>query len=427
MSNGNQFEMVVLGDSIQWGQGLLEEWKFSELVRQTIERELGRPAILIHRFAHSGAVLSPVLHEPAANNFDPGTLMGELPSSIPSINAQLTALLNDPTINRNDIGLVLVDGGINDVRVGNIINPLTDDNDLRTWATDACNVAMLALLRRITDQTTGFPNAMVVVTSYFPIFSLLSSLPLTVPWLLGLGILIPPSLLVERTLITRLAILSELWEKTSSLALRGAVDTRNNELNQRRIGYAHVPFGPENCLFAPDSWLFGLRQDLAPEDPVAQERAQLCVANGGANNPVCLWASVGHPNRFGSLQYSRAIIRTLRELGVLLPAGPLDTICNWAIQLELQCVQWEEDRRTECTATADQGWNDCQQWEDQGWNECGNWDPRLQWLCNSWVWVSNMVCVSWVWVSNIVCVAWTEVVSRACRLFTWVITRVSCW
>ncbi|MBI3398292.1 MAG: hypothetical protein HY265_02715 [Deltaproteobacteria bacterium] len=46
------------------------------------------------------------------------------------------------------------------------------------------------------------------------------------------------------------------------LSLREAVNTVNNELEQRgqlrRVGYAHVPFGPENCLFAPASWLFGL-------------------------------------------------------------------------------------------------------------------------------------------------------------------------
>lgn len=103
MPNGHEYRIVVLGDSIQWGQGLLEPQKFSELVRQTIGRELGREAIIEHRFANSGAVLgAPGDTWAGSDMFDqhsPQPFWGEVPNSRgtpnipgPGIHAQFTAL-----------------------------------------------------------------------------------------------------------------------------------------------------------------------------------------------------------------------------------------------------------------------------------------------------------------------------------------------
>lgn len=330
-----QFRLVVLGDSIAWGQGLSEEQKFSELVRQRLEKELHRPAVLVHRYARSGASIGDEgdgldsQGRPTAGNFDPGSLLGELPSAVPTVQAQLNALLLDPAIDHNSIDLVLVDGGINPDFPGSpagsdpfskVLNPLTAAADLRSDTAKACTGRMLRLLQRI---TAGLPNAKVVVTGYFPIFSRASYMPLAVPWLNAAIVGFPLFALVEGILRERLSALSDVWAEASAAALRAAVDEVNAGLGgPARVGYAHVPFAPENCIFAPRSWLWGLSSQLEAQDPVAQERLRLCQQYGRAKDPFSVWASVGHPNRDGALQYARAILRTLRDLDVL-PTGPL--------------------------------------------------------------------------------------------------------
>jgi hypothetical protein len=161
------------------------------------------------------------------------------------------------------------------------------------------------------------------VTGYFPIFSRASYMPLAIPWLNAAIVGFPLFALVEGILLDRLSALSVVWAEASAAALRTAVDDVNAGLDgPPRVGYAHVPFAPENCLFAPKSWLWGLSPLLGAEDPVAEERLRLCQEHGRAKDPFSVWASVGHPNREGAVQYARAILRTLRDLEVL-PAAPV--------------------------------------------------------------------------------------------------------
>ena len=52
------YEMLVMGDSIVWGQGLEPEQKFTTLVRKDIEGLLGRPVNVVDQ-SHSGATIKP--------------------------------------------------------------------------------------------------------------------------------------------------------------------------------------------------------------------------------------------------------------------------------------------------------------------------------------------------------------------------------
>jgi hypothetical protein len=336
------FRLVVLGDSIQWGQGLPEESKFSELVRARIEIELPRPAVLVHRYAHSGASIGSagdgldVQGKPTASPFDPGALLGELPNGVPTVHAQLSALLLDSVIDRNSIDLVLLDGGINPDSPASpdgsdpfskALNPLTHIDDLRGDANKACATRMGGLLERI---AAGLPNARVVVTGYYPIFSHASLMPLAIPWLQAAVAQFPLFTLVEGLLLERLSALSTAWAEASAAALRTAVDKANAGLGgPPRFGYAHVPFAPQNCLFAPRSWLWGLSPLLQAEDSIAQARLLLAQEQARAKDPFSVWASVGHPNQSGTVQYAQAIISTLRDLGVL-PAVPPGLAGWWA-------------------------------------------------------------------------------------------------
>lgn len=52
----NQLQMLILGDSVMWGQGLLDEEKFWFLTKKWLEKETGRT--VVHRLeAHSGATI----------------------------------------------------------------------------------------------------------------------------------------------------------------------------------------------------------------------------------------------------------------------------------------------------------------------------------------------------------------------------------
>jgi len=51
----NDFRIVNLGDSVPWGQGLLESEKYDVIVKTTLAAT--HPVVTLERFAHSGAVI----------------------------------------------------------------------------------------------------------------------------------------------------------------------------------------------------------------------------------------------------------------------------------------------------------------------------------------------------------------------------------
>src|SRR5215813_7676113 len=76
--------MLVLGDSISWGQGLKEEHKAWYLVKKWLEQNTGR-TVRVQIEAHSGAVIGEV----STDGVDPRTnytLDGELSRGQPTIN-----------------------------------------------------------------------------------------------------------------------------------------------------------------------------------------------------------------------------------------------------------------------------------------------------------------------------------------------------
>src|SRR5947199_1451967 len=106
------FRIVCIGDSVVWGQGLLETEKFDSMVREALTRFLS--GVTLEKTAHSGAVIgvSGAMGNPAP---------GEVPESRLSIIEQCDGFTNSP----ETVDLVLMDGGINDVGVSNILNPFS--------------------------------------------------------------------------------------------------------------------------------------------------------------------------------------------------------------------------------------------------------------------------------------------------------------
>lgn len=164
------FNIVVFGDSIQWGQGLRPATsggpasdKMAEIVA------ISFTDAMVIRFAQSGATISPsgVSTVTAPTPFP----SGEVPSSTPTIMDQASGASTSNTLPfpASSVGLVILDGGINDVGVfGTILNPTTSQATITALTSAACGTSMTTLLNSV-GRT--FPNAIVVVTGYYVILS----------------------------------------------------------------------------------------------------------------------------------------------------------------------------------------------------------------------------------------------------------------
>ena len=191
------FRMLILGDSIMWGQGLPEGAKATALVAKTIGQKQ-RVDVTQARYARSGADtwdanetllqdLSPFPRElpPILAALDEGTIVGsgavlgtqtardaigEVPDTRPFILRQILAARAD--LQAESVDLVLVNGGINDVAVPNIVLPYKSARLLQK-RTRSYAGHMAATLDRI---HAAFPAARIVVTGYYPIISAASEI-----------------------------------------------------------------------------------------------------------------------------------------------------------------------------------------------------------------------------------------------------------
>src|SRR2546425_8048742 len=102
-----QFNLLVLGDSITWGQGLKDEHKTWYLVKTWLESTEGRP-VRETILAHSGAVIGSV-GDTGGNPVPP--LDGEINRGLPSVNDQIDSALRSYA-NPGQVDLVIVDGCI---------------------------------------------------------------------------------------------------------------------------------------------------------------------------------------------------------------------------------------------------------------------------------------------------------------------------
>ena len=106
------------------------------LVKEVLKAKFPGGASL-ERLAHSGAVIgaTPVEGNPAS---------GEVPVARPTIIEQCDSFTNSP----EDVDLVLVNGGINDVGVATILNPFALLPSLDSRIKSACHKGMLRYSRK---------------------------------------------------------------------------------------------------------------------------------------------------------------------------------------------------------------------------------------------------------------------------------------
>jgi len=305
-------DLVVLGDSVMWGQGLLDQHKSSTLVAQGLQARI--PGIQPVVMAHSGAVIG-VSASCAATTFP-----GEIPESCPSILQQVDAYPGDGA----SVPVVMLNGGINDIDIRTILNPFTDPNDLSSDIHQYCHDDMAKLLTKVKLRFSR-PDVKIVVSSYFPILTSVSHPSLIPAMVEFLGAPLP-SLMTMSTSANLVGLNNPITGKIFSLCVQfwhestAALAKCVADVNLGpgpRCFFANVPFTENNAVFAPQAWLFGVGPfpDFGPLDEVAATRHPQCDVvfhNDFVAREQCYRASAGHPNVTGAQQYAQAILKAIQ-------------------------------------------------------------------------------------------------------------------
>jgi lysophospholipase L1-like esterase len=333
--------LLVLGDSISWGQGLKDEHKAWYLIKSWLQQTTGRN-VRERVEAHSGAVIgSPTDGSDGSSQ----QLDGELSRAYPTVNGQLDNAIKgfaDPA----QVDLVLVNGCINDLDSRRLLNGANTPDNIRDLAQAKCGPPVEALLLRITN---AFPAAHVVVTGYYPILSEKTANDFFIRSL-AKRLYTPEAGAPEmndKTLRARLIALSREWHQTSDQMLSAAARKVDAQLaakgSRQRVLFADVAFRPENSFAAGQSRLWGfdasvLRKllvvltlgnvKLRTNDERRNQRSQLCedlfkrpADEKPDQKPAredrltrCRLAAVGHPNRKGAAMYADAVGKLLKML-----------------------------------------------------------------------------------------------------------------
>ena len=333
--------LLVLGDSILWGQGLKEEHKAWHQVESWLEQTTGRE-VRAKIEAHSGAVIGS-----AESSTDSSTVWidGEINRAVPTVNEQINYAVRSYS-DRSQVDLVLVDGCINDIDARRLLNASNTPAGIRELAQAKCGVPVEALLEKI---ASSFPNAHVIMTGYYPIVSEKTSNDLFMR-ALNRRLYTPAPGAPHRSdkeLRRQLIEISKEWYQSSNQKLADAaraVDARLSAGGSRkRILFAKVEFLPDYAFGSHGSRLWGFdasplrkllvilafgRVSIRTNDETRRQRSESCQQvfkrpEGETKDQkrardwrlmLCKLAALGHPNRKGSAMYVEAITNQLKLL-----------------------------------------------------------------------------------------------------------------
>jgi hypothetical protein len=369
--------MLVLGDSVMWGQGLADEHKFSYRIQEWIcaKRNAGacqnKDDVQIHVEAHSGAVIAQPSGDESKKEEErftridaPVKYPGEVNHKYPSVWGQVDLArryYEANSIPPAEVDLIFVNGGINDMGAPKILLPFFGGN-VTDFAKKYCEAQMKLLLEKVANT---FPNARIVVPGYFPLVSI--STPENVLWetieylfrdkkekpndkgTIEKESTRPPeggSATKVSSLVRNLAKRSQQWTDASNNAFQSAVRSFNSgrprlpavgggvpsrlaEASMRAL-FVAVPFGSENGYAAKDAYLWRLipkppdvkmecaeksaLKKLIASDELQTTRPCMCDQVGKGDDLICLWAGAFHPNVQGADLYFRSITKELERI-----------------------------------------------------------------------------------------------------------------
>src|SRR5579859_2307016 len=330
---GNSFPMLILGDSTTWGNGLADTpnknkfHKFGSLVAQWIaDAQKVRVDLVV--LAHSAATLED-------NGQDDGRRFpGSANYRYPVVVKQAQCLNEQ---DRNQVKLVLLDGCLNDVGAFEIVNPSRNEAWVRNSTTEHCGDPVRTML---TQVATLYPNALIVITGYFPIISEKSDIADLLNFFRQFfpqdrtsmrlqtyrARAVPSEAIQARSTSAGNA---KLFYDLSNQLISDAVAAANAALSSKRIVFVEVRFGPNNAFGAPKAWLWPIPTVFSGFDEEYFERQAPCLqAYFGefAGFETCRIDSTGHPNITGASAYACSIERVLTQTWQL-PDGATPTDC----------------------------------------------------------------------------------------------------
>ncbi len=332
--------MLVLGDSILWGQGLKEQNKSWYLVKTWLQTNGHSVRERIE--AHAGAMIG----TPGEEMPKSLTVHGEIANAYPTLHDQIDIAVRS-YVDPSHVDLVLVDGCINDVNARRFLNAGNTPETIQALAQEKCGGPVEELLKRIAST---FPNAHIIITGYYPVFSEKTPRDFFMRALAKrfYAALIPNGPKISsREMLGRLTILSEVWYTASNSTLSDAVSRTNARLvargTRQRVLFAKVALEPEHAFSARKSQLWGFdasflrkllvvltlgKVDLRTNDEVSSLRSTACrdfykSVPGESEDEkrarkdrlmVCRLAAIAHPNRKGAVLYAEAIKEQLKNL-----------------------------------------------------------------------------------------------------------------
>lgn len=276
--------LLAIGDSVVWGQGLAEQHKTATILARHLRVDL-------KMLAHSGAKIG------IRDSYSVTMPSGEIPCFFPTILQQLYSVQNG----LEEIDWVLMNGGINDVEIQRVFNPMVPQYELELHTRNYCGRDMHMLLRRVTRR---FEKALVLVLGYYPGLSHLSR-PKGVEILYSLvhGTHFAP---IHKPDLFRHEIAEHclrFWKLSNGL-LRGAVEHVNREAGRTRAIFVDSGMTEANAAYAPQSllWELDLNDPEKAPDEMAEERraASELVTTGPLQRQQCWLSSAGHPNVAGA-------------------------------------------------------------------------------------------------------------------------------
>jgi hypothetical protein len=252
--------------------------------------------------AHSGAKIG------IRDSYTVTMPSGEVPCFFPTVLQQLQGFSGDPA----RVKWVLMNGGINDVEVQRVFNPMTPQYELELHTRNYCGRDLLTILQQVTGK---FADALVLVLGYYPALSHQSS-PEGVEALFELvhGVKFAP--LFDRALFRNEIVehCLRFW-KLSTALLRSAVEHVNREAGTARAVFVDSGMEEANAAYAPESllWELDLNGPGTAPDEVVAERQAACqlVGAGDLQKRQVLLSSAGHPNVAGAARMAERCIRAV--------------------------------------------------------------------------------------------------------------------
>lgn len=328
------FKMLVIGDSLIWGQGLPEKDKTYNHIANWLRNDIlgGIRIVDVKVKAHSGATikLDPEEAESLMSaKIDPAIeYKGEVNIGFPSIWQQVYRASSEYGSAGAD--LILLTAGITDITVEGVLDPFGKEAELKDEIATYCGEQVSELLGHIGNSN---PNATIIVIGYYPIISKQSRASRVFNgWLESreTASFLKPiyNNVITRTLffsrIRRKVIRrSKVWFEDSNYHLQKAVETHNKAVGSSRAIFVASPLTEENAVEAPNTKLFRMKKNGDIEDPLFSERTSDCAAvindlNSKAKLKYrpsrCAMAAVGHPDPNGAAAYAEAIKSALKPL-----------------------------------------------------------------------------------------------------------------